>query len=106
MPKQVDSTVTRRTILKVTRLPTSVIESVESPRLAFRATCLGNFGVALLVGQFALDFAMPAAAQIEPRLAGEAVVDTLLSQPFVNLAFYKLPDLLQLGAVLFVIGIW
>lgn len=78
----------------------------QSPRLALSATCLGIFGAALLVGQFALDFAMLAAAQIEPRSAGQAVVDSLQSQPFVELAFYKLPDLLQLGAVLFVIGLW
>lgn len=79
---------------------------LKSPRLAFCATCLGIFGAALLVGQFTLDFAMLAAAQIEPRSAGEAVVDKLMSQPFVDLAFYKLPDLFQLAAVLFVIALW
>jgi hypothetical protein len=78
----------------------------RSPRLADTAAMLTLIGAALVVGQYALDFAMLAAAQIEPRSAGEQFVDKLREHPFVDLAFYKLPDVAQLGLILFTIALW
>lgn len=78
----------------------------KSPRLANAAAMFTLVGSALVVGQYALDFAMLAAAHVEPRSSGEQFVDQLRQQPFVDLAFYKLPDLGQLGLILFTIALW
>lgn len=74
--------------------------------LADIAAGLTIFGAALAVGQYALDFAMLAAARIEPSEAGQSFTSLLRSEPFVDWAFYKLPDLAQLGLMLFTVVLW
>jgi hypothetical protein len=78
----------------------------KSPWLVDVGTGLTLVGAAMGVGQFALDFAMLAAAQIDSPSAGQQFTAALRGQPFVELAFYKLPDLGQLGLILFTIALW
>ncbi len=78
----------------------------KAPWLVDVGTGLTLVGAALGVGQYALDFAMLAASQIEPSTAGQQFTAALRDQPFVELAFYKLPDLGQLGLILFTIALW
>jgi hypothetical protein len=78
----------------------------RAPWLVDVGTTLVIAGAALTVGQFALDFAMLAAAHVEPREAGQQFVDGLRGQPFVEWAFYKLPDISQIGLILFTIALW
>jgi hypothetical protein len=63
-------------------------------------------GAALGVGQYALDFAMLAAAEVGGSRGGDAVVTALRGSSFVDWAFYKLPDLSQLGLLLFTVVLW
>jgi hypothetical protein len=77
----------------------------RSPWLANAAAVLAIFGAALGVGQYALDFAMLAAAQLEPA-AGERFIEALEADAFVQWAFYKLPDFSQLGLILVTIALW
>jgi len=78
----------------------------RTPWLADTATVLTVFGAALGVGQYALDFAMLAAARIEPHEAGAQFLKALQSDSFVQYAFYKFPDFSQLGLILFAIALW
>ncbi len=78
----------------------------RSPWLTNLATTLTIFGATLTVGQFALDFAMQAAAQIESPDAGAQFLDALKSDAFAQWAFYKLPDVSQLGLILFTVVLW
>lgn len=78
----------------------------RAPWLVDAATAFSILGAALTVGQFALDFAMMAAAHVEPRAAGEQFLDLLGEQPFVDWAFYKLTDVSQLGLLLFGVALW
>ncbi|MEX2111833.1 MAG: hypothetical protein WD845_01525 [Pirellulales bacterium] len=78
----------------------------KAPWLVDIATALTLVGAALGVGQFALDFAMLAAAQVDPPAAGEQFLAILRAQPFVQFAFYTLPDLGQLGLIFFTIALW
>jgi hypothetical protein len=78
----------------------------RSPWLVDIAAGLTIAGAALGVGQYALDFAMLAAARVEPRTAGEQFVELLRADSFVQLAFYTLPDVGQLGLILFTIVLW
>jgi hypothetical protein len=77
-----------------------------SPRLVDWATGLVIFGAALGVGQYALDFAMSAAAQIESTAAADQFLTALESDSFVQTVFYKLTDVGQAGLFLFVIALW
>jgi hypothetical protein len=74
--------------------------------LADVACGLTILGAALGVGQYALDFAMLAAAQIQPPKAGTEFVTLLREATFVDWAFYKLPDLSQVGLLLFTAVLW
>jgi hypothetical protein len=74
--------------------------------LADAACGLTILGAALGVGQYALDFAMLAAAQVQPREAGAEFFTLLRAAPFVDWAFYKLPDLSQVGLLLFTAVLW
>ncbi len=78
----------------------------KAPWLVDVGTWLTLVGAALGVGQYALDFAMLAAAQIDPPSAGQQFTAALREQTFVDVAFYKLPDLGQLGLILFTIALW
>jgi hypothetical protein len=78
----------------------------RTPWLADTATVLTIFGAALGVGQYALDFAMLAAARIEPQQAGAQFLKALQADSFVQYAFYKFPDFSQLGLLLFAIALW
>ena len=78
----------------------------RSPRLAELAAGLTMFGAMLGVGQYALDFAMLAAARVEPAAAGEQFLSNLRADPFVQWAFYRLPDVSQLGLLLFTVALW
>ncbi|MBX3380994.1 MAG: hypothetical protein KF805_12950 [Phycisphaeraceae bacterium] len=62
-------------------------------------------GAALTVGQYALDFAVLAAAQM-PAPSGQLFFDTLRQDPIVNLAFYKLIDLAGIGMIALAIAMW
>jgi hypothetical protein len=77
-----------------------------SPWLSDIATGLTIGGATLGVGQFALDFAMLAAARLEPRAAGAQFVELLMADSFVQWAFYTMPDLGQLGLILFTVVLW
>ncbi len=70
------------------------------------AATLTIFGAMLGVGQYALDFAMLAAARIEPPESGAQFLKWLQADSFAQLAFYKLPDVSQLGLILFTIALW
>lgn len=78
----------------------------RSTWLADIAAGLIILGAALGVGQYALDFAMLAAARIEPSEAGESFISLLRGESFVDWAFYKLPGIAQLGLVLFTVVMW
>jgi hypothetical protein len=78
----------------------------QSPWLTDLAAALAIFGSSLGVGQYALDFAMLAAAQVEPPEAGAQFLKSLQADPFVQWAFYKLPDVAQVGLILFTIALW
>ncbi len=78
----------------------------RAPWLVDVGTTLVIAGAALTVGQFALDFAMLAAAHVEPREAGQEFVDQLRGQPFVQWVFYRLPDVSQIGLILFTVALW
>ena len=78
----------------------------RSPLLTDVAATLAIAGAGLGIGQYALDFAMLAAARIEPAQAGEQFLDALQADTFVQWAFYKLPDLAQLALILFAIALW
>lgn len=78
----------------------------RTPWLADMGAVLTVFGAALGVGQYALDFAMLAAARIEPPQAGAQFLEALRDDSFVQWAFYKFPDFSQLGLILFAIALW
>ncbi len=78
----------------------------RSPWLTDVGVVLTIFGSALGVGQFALDFAMLAASQIESPEAGAQFLKALQADSFAQWAFYKLPDVSQLGLILFTIALW
>lgn len=78
----------------------------RSPWLCDVAATLTIFGAALGVGQYALDFAMLAAAQVESPAARAEFLTAWQADAFVQLVFYKLPDLTQLGLILFTIALW
>jgi hypothetical protein len=78
----------------------------QSPRLAELAAGLTILGATLGAGQYALDFAMLAAARIDPAVAGEQFLTALREDAFVQWAFYRLPDVSQLGLILFTIALW
>lgn len=78
----------------------------RSPRLCNVAAALAIAGAALGVGQYALDFAMLAAARVSPPAAGAQFVTNLQSDPFVRWTFYKLPDISQAGLILFTVAVW
>jgi hypothetical protein len=78
----------------------------RSPWLCDLSATLAVVGAALGVGQYALDFAMLAAAQIESAAAREEFLTALKSDAFTQWAFYKLPDVGQLGLVLFTVALW
>jgi len=78
----------------------------RSPGLTDAAAVLAILGATLGVGQYALDFAMLAAAQIEPPAAGAQFVNALQADAFVHWSFCKLPDVSQLGMILFTIALW
>ncbi len=64
----------------------------RSPWLTNIGLVLTFLAGALGVGQFALDFAMLAAAQAPTPGAGAEVASKLREQPFVNLVFYKIAN--------------
>jgi len=78
----------------------------RSPRLAELGAALTMLGAALGVGQYALDFAMLAAAHMEPAAAGEQFLTALRADTFVQFVFYRLPDVSQLGLILFTVALW
>jgi hypothetical protein len=78
----------------------------RAPWLCDVATVLIIGGAALGVGQYALDFAMLAAAGIEPAAAGEQFLEALRADAFVQLAFYRLTDAAQFGLILLAIALW
>lgn len=78
----------------------------RSPWLADFAAALAIFGASLGVGQYALDFAMLAAARVEPPEAGAQFLKSLQADSFVQWAFYKLPDVAQVGLILFTVALW
>ena len=49
---------------------------------------------------------MLAAARIKTPEAGTSFISLLHSQPFIDWAFYKLPDVSQLGLILFTAVLW
>jgi hypothetical protein len=77
-----------------------------SPRLVDVATGLTIVGAALGVGQFALGFAMLAAARIDSTPAADQFLAALEQDRFAQVAFYKLTDLSQLGLILFTVALW
>lgn len=78
----------------------------HSPALTDVAAALAVLGAALGVGQYALDFAMLAAARIHGPAAGEQFLAALRADTLVQVMFYKLPDLTQLGLILFTVALW
>jgi len=78
----------------------------RSPWLTDLAAALTLFGAVLCVGQYALDFAMLAAAQVQPPEAGAQFLKFLQADSFVEWVFYKLPDVSQIGLILFTIALW
>ena len=78
----------------------------RSPWLCDIAVALVVVGAALGVGQYALDFAMAAAAEIESPEAGERFLKALKSDEFVQWAFYRLPNVGQLGLILVTVALW
>lgn len=78
----------------------------RSPWLTDCAAALAILGPMLGVGQYALDFAMQAAAQVDSPEAGEQFLKALRADSFVQWAFYKLPDVAQLGLILFTVALW
>lgn len=73
--------------------------------LAEIATTLVVLAGALGVGQFALDYAMLAAAQLESRAAGQEFVNRLREHPFVDLAFYELANPAWIGVGIFALAL-
>lgn len=78
----------------------------RSPRLAEAGAALTILGAALGVGQYAVDFAMLAAARIEVPQGGSQFLAAWQADPFAQLVFYKLPDLAQAGLLLFTVALW
>ncbi len=78
----------------------------RSPVLSGLATTLVVLGATLGVGQYALDFAMLAAAQIEPAAARAPFAAAFQENTFVQWTFYRLPDLSQAGLILFTVALW
>ena len=78
----------------------------RSPMLAGVATGLTIFGASLGVGQFALDYAMLAASQIDTPAAGSQFLEALEGNSFTQWMFYRLPDVAQLGLILFTVALW
>ncbi len=78
----------------------------RSPWLTDAATILTILGASLGVGQYALDFAMLAAAEISSPEARSQFGSALSTNAFVQWAFYKLPDLAQLGLILLTVALW
>jgi hypothetical protein len=78
----------------------------RAPWLTDVAAALTILGAALGVGQYALDFAMLAAARIASPAAGDQFLQALQADTFAQVAFYKLPDLAQLGLILFTVALW
>ena len=76
------------------------------PRLVDIAAGLMILAAMLSVGQFALDYAFLAAAQMRSRPDAIEFHDLLRSQPFVDLLFYKLANLAWIGVALFPIALW
>jgi hypothetical protein len=77
-----------------------------SPRLVDAAAGLMILAAMLSVGQFALDYAYLAAAQMRSRPDAIEFHELLRSQPFVDLLFYKLASLAWIGVALFAIALW
>lgn len=78
----------------------------RSPLLTDIAAGLALLGAALGVGQYALDFAMLAAAGISSPEAAEQFEAGLRGQVFVQWVFFRLPDLAQVGLLLFTVALW
>lgn len=78
----------------------------RSPLLTDIAAGLGIVGAALGVGQYALDYAMLAAARLPTAEAARQFDAALREQAFVQWVFYRLPDLAQVGLLLFTIALW
>jgi hypothetical protein len=69
-------------------------------------TVLLIVAAALAVGQYALDYAMLIAAQLESRAAGQEFVDKLLAHPFVDLAYYEVANPAWIGVAFFAVAMW
>lgn len=78
----------------------------KSPLLTDIATLLALIGAPLGVGQYALDFAMLAAATLPSAEAAGQFDAALRGQTFVQWTFYRMPDLAQVGLLLFTIALW
>ncbi len=78
----------------------------RSPVLTDIATLLALIGAPLGVGQYALDYAMLAAARLPTVEAADQFDAALRGQEFVQWTFYRLPDLAQVGLLLFTIALW
>jgi hypothetical protein len=78
----------------------------RSPVLTDVATLLALIGAPLGVGQYALDYAMLAAARLSTVEAADQFDAALRGQEFVQWTFYRLPDLAQLGLLLFTVALW
>ncbi len=77
-----------------------------SPLLCDVAATLAILGATLGVGQYALDFAMLHASQMESTDAREQFLHAWETGSFVQWVFYELPDLGQLGLILFAVALW
>ena len=78
----------------------------RSPLLTDIATLLVLIGAPLGVGQYALDFAMLAAARLPTAEAAGQFDAALRGQAFVQWPFYRLQDLAQAGLLLFTVALW
>jgi len=79
--------------------------STRTPKLSVITSFLLITGAALSIGQFALDYAVLAASTVEPA-SGDAVFAAFRNHPFVDLAFYKSPNITGLGFVTLAIALW
>lgn len=76
----------------------------RSPILSRVGALLVGLGAATSIGQFALDFAYLVAALQLPHDAGQAFVDAMFAHPFAHAAFYEVPNLSGIGALLLAVA--
>lgn len=100
-------------VLMIAAVATIPAALALSRALRERSKWLCDIGLVLLViaatlcaGQFALDYAMLAASQLNDRTAGQEFVDRLMHHPFVEFTFYNLANVAWIGVVFYALAMW